>query len=110
SHVASAALGPPDRAVPGATIAFTRVLGQVDADHLSYAPDLARERSVYARKAKQTEQIEVPLRTMTDVLAEAAEAAANAGAPATTAYDIAIIDVEGAELALLQSFDLARFP
>lgn len=106
SHVASAALGPPDQAIPGATVTFTRVLGQTDADHLSYAPDLARTRSVYARKAKQTEQIKVPLRTMNDVLAEA-HAAAPHGAGDT--YDFAVIDVEGAELALLQGFDLARF-
>src|SRR5690606_22112475 len=101
SEVASAALGPPERATGGATVTFTRVLGQSDADHLSYAAELARTRSIYARRAKQTEQLEVPLRTLSDVLAEA-----GAGA----SYDIAVIDVEGAELALLQGFDLARFP
>jgi FkbM family methyltransferase len=102
SHVTQTALGPPGGP---ATVQFTRVLGAGDADHLSYAPDLARVRSVYARKARRTEQIEVPLRPLTDVLADAAEGGAGAGA-----YDVAVIDVEGAELALLEGFDLARFP
>ena len=98
SHVAQAALGPPDGP---ARVKFTRVLGQEDADHLSYAPELARVRSAYAEKAKRTEQIEVPLRTLTDVLSEAG---------GDGAYDVAVIDVEGAELALLEGFDMARFP
>src|SRR5690606_35456818 len=71
SFVAQAALGAPGGQ---GSVSFTRVLGQADADHLSYAPELARVRSVYAQKAKRTERIEVPLRTMTDVLAEAGSA------------------------------------
>ncbi len=127
SHTVHAALGPPGA---GATVRFTRVRGGEDADHLSYAPELARVRSVYARKARVTEQIEVPLRTMTEILATVpltcSEVSGSEGGASGSGvrepvhestdpnagqwHDVAVIDVEGAELAALEGFDLARFP
>src|SRR5690606_12401576 len=98
SHTVHAALGPPGA---GTTTSLVRLGGFTDADHLSFVPTLARHRSEHVGRARTAERIEVPLRTMTSSLADA---------PGEPRYDVAVIGLEGAELAALRGFDPERFP
>ena len=77
------------------TIRFTVAEGDGGVDTLSSAtPDLER----IAREGGQTSEIEVPVRTLDDILGDLGEP-----------IDFVSLDVEGGELAALEGFDLQRF-
>lgn len=76
---------------------FTEIVGAQDAKNLSYLETNTPHEQRLTRSKMKTKTVEVPLRTMDDVLGE------HPGV-----IDFASIDVEGGELALLQGFDLKR--
>lgn len=94
SRVVHAALGPRGCAP---SVDFTVVDDQYGG-MLSYSITTAQHQRQVAANGQTTRTVPVPQTTMNDLLAS------HAGA-----IDLAVLDVEGAEPALLDGFDLARF-
>jgi FkbM family methyltransferase len=82
------------------TTTFTTIVGAEGSDMLSYLSTHARHTRLIDSRDDRRQTVTVPLTTMDDVLKDH---------PPSTPIDFAVIDVEGAELDLLDGFDLDRF-
>ncbi|MEM8836217.1 MAG: FkbM family methyltransferase [Planctomycetota bacterium] len=102
SKVFHAALGAPG-GPPSTTFTLLEPSENADTDTASFATTHETHRFKMRRSiVRASRSVEVPLRTMTDVLEEAFET--------PRSIDLAVIDVEGGEFDLLRGFDLDRFP
>lgn len=99
SRVVNAALAGPGA---GPTIALTRFAGGSVADELgSHAAGLGGRRMFGRLRGSRPETIDVPVEQLDALLADRD--------PQRAPIDVVILDVEGAEMAVLGGFDLDRF-